>query len=152
MNIVHVLFGFHGRINRAKFWLAALIYFIAIFFAAVGLAIASEPFKWVAAAIYVLLLISSVAVGVKRLHDRDKSGWWLLLFYVAPVVPSVIGYYLLGGSEADGGGIPALTLGFAVLAINIWMLVELGCLRGTIGDNQYGPDPVAPQPVPRPLR
>ncbi len=148
MNILHVLFGFSGRINRAKFWLAALIYFIAIFFAAVGLAIVSEPFKWVAAAIYVLLPISSVAVGVKRLHDRDKSGWWLLMFYLAPVVLTVIGYHLFSGSDEDGGGIPAQTLGFAVLAINIWMLVELGCLRGTIGGNRYGGDPLAPEPAP----
>ena len=30
--------------------------------------------------------ISAFAVGVKRLHDRDKSGWWILLFYLAPSV------------------------------------------------------------------
>jgi uncharacterized membrane protein YhaH (DUF805 family) len=147
MNVGHLLFGFRGRINRAKFWLAALIYFIAIFFTAFGLAIASELFKWVAAPIYLLLPISSVAVGIKRLHDRDKSGWWLLLFFLPPVVLAVIG--LLGGSDEEGGGIPAQILGFAVLAINIWMLVELGCLRGTIGHNRYGADPVAPKPAPQ---
>ena len=29
-------------------------------------------------------------------------------------------------------------------AHRLWALVELGCLRGTIGRNQYGPDPLAP--------
>jgi len=37
---------------------------------------------------------------------------------------------------------------YVSFAINIWALVELGCLRGTIGANQYGSDPRAPQPAP----
>jgi uncharacterized membrane protein YhaH (DUF805 family) len=153
MNVGYLLFGFQGRINRAKFWLAALIYFI-VAGAATAVAFMFESFDWVTVAMVILLvvLISSVAVGVKRLHDRGKSGWWLAFFYLAPAALSAIGYHLLGGSEADGGGIPAQLLGFAGLAINIWMLVELGCLRGTIGHNRYGADPVAPQPAPRPLR
>ena len=28
------------------------------------------------------MLVSGIAVGIKRLHDRNKSGWWLLLFYL----------------------------------------------------------------------
>ena len=31
---------------------------------------------------YIPLIVSGLAVGIKRLHDRDKSGWWLLLFYL----------------------------------------------------------------------
>ena len=29
-------------------------------------------------------------------------------------------------------------------AITVWAFVELGCLRGTVGPNQYGPDPLEP--------
>ena len=36
----------------------------------------------------------------------------------------------------------AVVLGLASLAISIWGLVELGFLRGTVGPNQYGPDPL----------
>jgi uncharacterized membrane protein YhaH (DUF805 family) len=36
-------------------------------------------------------------------------------------------------------------IGFAITA---WSFVELGCLRGTIGVNPYGPDPVAPATLP----
>ena len=42
------------------------------------------------------MLISGIAVGIKRLHDRDKGGWWLLLFYVVPG--------LLGGIGMATGG------------------------------------------------
>jgi uncharacterized membrane protein YhaH (DUF805 family) len=34
-------------------------------------------------------------------------------------------------------------LSLITLAVAVWFFVELGCLRGTIGDNQYGPDPLA---------
>jgi len=39
-------------------------------------------------------------------------------------------------------------LGFLILhvvsfAITVWAFVELGCLRGTLGPNQYGPDPLS---------
>jgi uncharacterized membrane protein YhaH (DUF805 family) len=36
----------------------------------------------------------------------------------------------------------AVVLGLASLVISIWGLVELGFLRGTVGPNQYGPDPL----------
>jgi uncharacterized membrane protein YhaH (DUF805 family) len=77
-------------------------------------------------------MISGVAVGTKRLHDRDKSGWWLVLFY--PVPPMLNG---LGKMT----GVP-LIFGLASLAVSIWALVELGFLRGTSGPNEYGSDPL----------
>jgi uncharacterized membrane protein YhaH (DUF805 family) len=40
-------------------------------------------------------------------------------------------------------GIIAVALWTAVVGVAIWFLVEFGCLRGTIGANRYGPDPVS---------
>jgi uncharacterized membrane protein YhaH (DUF805 family) len=79
--------------------------------------------------------ISAFAVGVKRLHDRDKSGWWVLLFLLAP---SVLGS-IANTSEQPLVG---FVLGLASFVISIWALVELGFLRGTVGPNRYGPDPL----------
>ena len=39
-------------------------------------------------AIAVVSIWSSIAVGVKRLHDIDKSGWWMLLIFV-PIVGAI---------------------------------------------------------------
>jgi uncharacterized membrane protein YhaH (DUF805 family) len=47
---------------------------------------------------------------IKRSHDRDRSGWFILLFLVP--------------------------------LLNLWPLIELLFLRGTIGSNRFGPDPV----------
>jgi len=146
MNPFVLLFGFSGRINRAKFWLAALIY-IVFFFGVVGITMAvssSMDSVFVAALIaYVPLVISGLAVGIKRLHDRDKSAWWLAVFYLVPLAINLIAIYVLG----DNGTLN-LILMVVSFAINIWAIVELGLLRGTIGGNQYGGDPLAPQPAP----
>ena len=45
------------------------------------------------------------------------------------------------GSRLDDP-VPMMVLSLAGLAISIWALVELGFLRGTQGDNAYGPDPL----------
>jgi uncharacterized membrane protein YhaH (DUF805 family) len=131
------LFGFEGRVNRAKYWLMVLI---SLLLGGIAVAIlfgmAFSQIGWLVAGIfYLVLLYCSLAVGAKRLHDRNKSGWWLLVFYVLPNVLSGIGTY-------TGEGALNAVLGLVSFAILIWAIVELGCLRGTIGPNQYGPDPL----------
>ena len=61
-------------------------------------------------ALYAPMLWVSLAVSVKRWHDRDMSGWWIL----SGLVP------LIGGIVA---------------------IIQTGFLRGTVGDNRFGPDP-----------
>jgi uncharacterized membrane protein YhaH (DUF805 family) len=64
------------------------------------------------AVVNLLLLWPAIAVAVKRWHDRDKPGWWVLIVLLP----------LIGG---------------------LWALIDNGCLRGTVGPNRFGPDPVA---------
>ena len=101
-----LLFSFQGRINRAKFWLVALAIFIveAILFAMLGsnVAMANDPQEALArmgpVASIVLLLFGilvtwiSIAVGIKRFHDRNKSGVWVLIIFV-PVIGGL--WYLI---------------------------------------------------------
>jgi uncharacterized membrane protein YhaH (DUF805 family) len=154
MNFAHVLFGFTGRINRAKYWLAVL-FWIAALFVATGVILAiigkgANEFSadniggllaalglgiLVIALVLIPMLISYFAVGIKRLHDRNKSGWWILLFYAGPIVLNAIG----ARSESD---VVSSGLGLVSFIISVWALIELGFLRGTIGPNQYGPDPL----------
>jgi uncharacterized membrane protein YhaH (DUF805 family) len=130
-----LLFTFQGRINRAKYWLAVVVYIslMIVVTATAFLLGFGMLFFVILGIIYLVMLISSIAVGIKRLHDRDKSGWWLLLFYLLPAVLNGI------GATLDMQTIFSL----AGAAISIWMIVELGFLRGTSGSNQYGPDPLA---------
>lgn len=130
-----LLFSFNGRINRGKYWLAAVVYLsVMIAIVALGFLLGfGMLFFAITGIFYVVMIISGIAVGIKRLHDRDKSGWWLLLFYLLPAVLSGIG--TATGMET--------IFSLASLAVSIWMIVELGFLRGTSGPNQYGPDPLA---------
>ena len=88
MNLFTLLFSFRGRINRAKYWLAVLIYVIYLSVLwSIAFWQALEGGAFVALALFALpIWVSGFAVGIKRLHDRDKSGWWVLLFYFGPQV------------------------------------------------------------------
>jgi uncharacterized membrane protein YhaH (DUF805 family) len=148
MNFGQLFFGFSGRINRGKYWLAILIFFIvSLVMATIGyFADEATAFQLLNLVISIGVLVASIAVGIKRLHDRDKSGWWLLMFYLLPSllfgIGAVIFFYGIGAEAAGGviGGSIIYVLGFAVL---IWAIVEMGCLRGTLGPNRFGPDPLA---------
>jgi uncharacterized membrane protein YhaH (DUF805 family) len=84
--------------------------------------------------LYIPLIWIGLAIGAKRLHDRDKSAWWHLVFYAAPGILSTAGNRL-----EDVGFIILHVISFA---ISVWAFVELGCLRETPGPNRYGPDPL----------
>jgi len=148
MNIGQLLFSFKGRINRGKYWLAILIFvIISLVMGTIGyIADQAMAFQLLNLIVSIGLFIAGLAVGIKRLHDRDKSGWWLLLFYIVPsllfITGAVIFFYGLGAEEAGSviAGTVVYLIGAAVL---IWAIVELGCLRGTEGPNRFGPDPLA---------
>jgi uncharacterized membrane protein YhaH (DUF805 family) len=100
------------------------------------------------------ILIPSIAVGVRRLHDTNRTGWWLLM----PVVPYLLGIVLVvAGLAALGGGVGGGVSGgfgtfailggvmvLAALAVGIALLVFL-LLPGTTGPNRFGPDPKNPE-------
>ena len=135
MSIGTLLFSFRGRINRMPYWLVSLAMLICV--AAVFALVAANG-SWQSAAPLLLLFVPWIWIGfalaVKRLHDRNKSAWWLIVFYVLPGLLESMGN-VVGGAE--------IVLLIASMAISIWALVELGFLRGTPGPNDYGPDPLA---------
>jgi uncharacterized membrane protein YhaH (DUF805 family) len=85
--------------------------------------------------------VSYLAIGVKRLHDRDRSGWWIVVFYIVPWrLGSVVNV-----ADKQGNDTVGLVAGLVGLVCVIWGLVELGFLRGTRGPNRFGPDPLQPE-------
>lgn len=140
-----LLFSFGGRINRKPFWLvtlllvAIMIVVLIAVFAIWGGAVVSGNLSGLGVlavlllVVYIPMLWISLALGAKRLHDRNKSAWWLVVFWLVPGVLQGIGEQI---------GTAGIALTVAAIAISIWGLVELGFLRGTVGSNQYGPDPL----------
>jgi uncharacterized membrane protein YhaH (DUF805 family) len=111
-----ILFSFEGRIPRRTYWAASLL--MGLIFGAIFLVVfllANEKVFESAAFLFLIpvwlaLVYCSIAVSVKRWHDRNKSGWWWFI-----------------------GAIPYIG--------SIWTFIENGCLRGTMGPNNYGEDP-----------
>jgi uncharacterized membrane protein YhaH (DUF805 family) len=95
---------------------------VPVFIKAIGTAL----FAWV-----------YLATSVKRLHDRDKSGWWMVPFFAVP------GLY---GEFADRLDYAYVALPFALIAfvLCIWGFVEMYCLKGSRKTNRFGPNPLMP--------
>jgi uncharacterized membrane protein YhaH (DUF805 family) len=72
--------GFQGRARRAEFWQFALVnIIIGIVLGIIDIAIKSQ----ILGGIYDLaILLPSLALLTRRLHDTGKSAWWLLLYIV----------------------------------------------------------------------
>ncbi|MXO67323.1 DUF805 domain-containing protein [Altererythrobacter marinus] len=133
-------FDFSGRSRRLEYWMFALLNAIVLaaitalvfgfgrpdlstfddgagamtvyggLLSGIGLLL---PLWWLAT------LIPNIAVNVRRLHDRDMSGWWFLGFIVAGAIP------LIG-----------------ILASIAYLVLML--LPGTPGPNRFGEDPKGP--------
>lgn len=73
---------FNGRASRSEYWWWALFTFLA----SLASGIASETLS---ALFSLAILLPSLAVGARRLHDTDRSGWFLLLWFV-PIVGWII--------------------------------------------------------------
>ncbi|MGQ0742085.1 MAG: DUF805 domain-containing protein [Alphaproteobacteria bacterium] len=142
------LFSFHGRATRAQWWLFVLI-LLVFNFVSTTIAVWIFDFPGLFVGLFLtlaLLLWPALAISGRRLHDRGKSGWWLLLFFLAPIVLSWLKLRLtihLGLAGYADPPLEAVVISFATLAIVVWGLIELGILRGTRGENKYGPDPLA---------
>jgi uncharacterized membrane protein YhaH (DUF805 family) len=146
---------FSGRSPRAEYWWFFLFSILitipaSIIDAVIGVQI-------VGGLVSLGLILPSLAVAVRRLHDLDRTGWWIL----APLLvigPAIAGAGLFGGLGAIGGllgseGAAGAGLGGAVLALGIGGVLGIGlsilllvwyCTRGTQGPNKYGPDPLGP--------
>ena len=158
------LFGFQGRIGRARFWqfvalIVPFLMFLLLCFWAYALSIPgayenggptplpNDPMGIALGLVWSLALlaagIATLATVVKRLHDRDKDWWWVFVFVVAPDLLDVYAFSQAATAGGQNLGGLAQLCGFAGSALTLWALAELGFLRGTAGENRFGPDPLA---------
>lgn len=142
MSITQLLLSFQGRLNRKPYWLTviATMAIIILLLLLALIMIREQRFEFagltvaILIVLYIPLLWISLAIGAKRLHDRNKSAWWLLVFYALPGLLSAAGNHM-----GEAGFVILHVVSFG---ITVWAFVELGCLRGTVGPNQYGHDPL----------
>ena len=153
------LIGFYflpsGRIGRARFWLGVL-----------GLSLIEGLFNlWLSSTLFghdvldletgaiakparqLILLVNLIfmfplfVVLARRFHDRNKGAIWALPFIVASV--AIIAADILGLVQPEAVNPLLAAIGAVSLGLFLWIVIELGCLRGTAGINRFGPDPLA---------
>ena len=131
---------FSGRSRRKEYWMFSLFLF-GVMIVLGGLMVAGGlpsmmeaqrmgasatppgPIFWLGAALLgvfaLAIIVPSIAVVIRRFHDRNLSGWWYLGIIVLGMIPVV--------------GFLASIAGLVIM-----------CLPGTPGPNRFGPDPLDP--------
>ena len=110
MSLTQLLFSFQGRLNRKPYWTMAItttvVFILLLLLAVATLREYGLEFLLVTIAILVILYIPLIwiglALGAKRLHDRDKSPWWLLLITIP--VAGVVWYVIECGFRRGTDG------------------------------------------------
>lgn len=96
---------FSGRARRKEYWyfvLFNILVAIALtFIDGVTGTLNPETGLGLLSGLYALaMLIPSIAVGIRRLHDTSRSGWWFLLILVPLIGPLVLLFFFVSDSEA----------------------------------------------------
>jgi uncharacterized membrane protein YhaH (DUF805 family) len=152
MQLIRLFTSFSGRIGRRSFWFGILTLALIGGFAAltsIPNIFTEDPFKAVlknwdklglpGLLISLALLYPAMAIVVKRLHDRNRGGYYAALFWAPALIRTI---------AAITGKTPFLEqlysiatfLSYQMIAIAFWFFIELGFL-GSKEPNKYGHDP-----------
>ncbi len=127
------------RAPRSEFWWFMLALFIVGIIANI---LALIPVLGLI--IYIVYSIASlvltITVSVRRLHDRNMRGWWLVAPYVVVFLGVIVA--VAGGIANSEGLAGAGTLIAGIGCLGFIALFVLYCLPGTKGPNRFGPDPI----------
>ena len=142
MNKLLGYLSFRGRSNRARFWLTNVTVYVAFLVGALIAMMLSELSPLISLVFLPVLagiLLAAIANSARRLHDRNKSAWWLILF---AIVPAFFSLFAAAGPAAGGTKEATDFIELLGAPFSIWGLVEMGFLKGSPGPNKYGDDPL----------
>ena len=85
---------FSGRAPRAEYWWFYLLFVVGYVIAMIldsllGLDKTVGPYGIVTMLLALALVLPSIAAGIRRLHDTDRSGWWLLIGLI-PLIGAIV--------------------------------------------------------------
>jgi len=134
---------FSGRASRSEYWWFFLFSFVVqtlggIIFPSTY----SDNLSAIEIILALVLFLPSIAVSIRRLHDVDKSGWWLLSPYIAGAFASVAAFIINAvtgwGERLDFYLVPTALAGFIMILYVCWLFIK----AGNEGENQYGENPL----------
>jgi uncharacterized membrane protein YhaH (DUF805 family) len=155
MGLAQTLFGFRGRIPRRTWWIWTLVLSAVMMgaLAAVFIHVGKDNFENIVAfdlssrSLQAFLALSAfvtwigIALGAKRLHDRNIRGFWVV--FPALITTAIIAMRNTGhGGTFEEPSVAVHLLTLASMGFNLWLLVVCGFLKGTLGPNRFGADPL----------
>lgn len=153
LSLLQTFFSPAGRLNRARFWFGLSVWIVALLAVAfasglvIGMLIGATDFSMelsrsVGFLVSLMFLYPLYALMAKRLQDRGRPAWMALI----GIVPVFIVQYLSSQGLIAGGGEPTIAevvLGWIIILVVIWVVIDLGIMKGTPGPNRFGPDPLS---------
>ncbi len=128
--------SFDGRINRTKWWAGAAIVM------AIGLIFGTGLLGSFLATLAVLVLFfPSYALCAKRFQDRNRPGQTALFGLVPLGLATLLYAWGFTGTTTQLDFVGGLCM-LVYFAVGLWFLIDLGLLKGTPGQNQFGGDPL----------
>jgi|GEM_PF-409342 len=151
---------FSGRTSRSQYWFFSQAFFIMLVVAMVidqtlGDTTRNEPAGLFTAILYLAHLLPAISVTVRRLHDTDRSGWWVFAGFVPLIgqitlfaflcLPSTPGANRFGSNFADDAGakpgpnLRGITPSNATVAAPLDQLEKIASLRasGAIDEDEF---------------
>jgi uncharacterized membrane protein YhaH (DUF805 family) len=133
------------RLGRARYWALTGFCIVLLYASSISVALTSNatnasPVNILAVGVAIVGVVVFFAtcvalfeIGVRRLHDRGKSGFWIALYY--PVFPPAL-FSLAFGENFGALGLLLLVIALAIMA---WAIIDLGFLEGGPSDDPHGP-------------
>lgn len=81
--------NFTGRASRSEYWWFCLFGFLLGFVVALVFSFSHTLEMTVSGLVSLALLLPSIGLGVRRLHDTGRSGWWYLLIFI-PIIGTLL--------------------------------------------------------------
>lgn len=139
-------FSIAGRASRSEYWFFVLFGMLISTLASaadmfvVGLANVIGVFSPLA---WLMLVIPSITVSIRRLHDINKSGWWIgapyMLVFGVVLFASLV-MMVAGAMTTFASELMISIFGLAAIAFTSYTIVlfVFFCIRGTPGPNRFG--------------
>jgi uncharacterized membrane protein YhaH (DUF805 family) len=148
MSFQSLFFSMEGRIGRGGYWIGLIAISVVGFVAGLILwrifgagLILTGGGRFAQFVVVMALLYPGYCVMAKRFQDRNESRSLALAGIGVMAVKAVLDLFHVTGDPWVPNALDTVFLVIQI-GIGLWYFVALGCLRGTVGDNHYGHDPV----------
>lgn len=151
-NVFSMFFSFQGRLNRQPFWIRIfLVNITSSIVASIAGSVTGESGQDPSTYYYLIYTLYWIAISslwMRRMQDMGTSGWYFAgVAFGAPASLIfriwVVELMAQGSALGETLNMPSIVLPVVVLVAALYVFVKFGFSRGTVGENEFGKDPLA---------